>query len=264
MTLPEKRALTMIILEEQNQYHTPDERNTLSLQAALSRYCLSLTKSPREAEDLAQETWIKALEFLDKIKLADPGSHPNPEALLLRIAKHAWIDQTRRKSVFFRVLKLVEAEAAEPAVILEQGSFEIKAVFQALLVHLSPLQQAVFLLREVFHYSAAEVAERIGTSEGAVKAALHRARQALPAVREELLADGLPLPQDAAMADTLEQLASAYVQGEIDELIGLVQSEAGQGPVMAVSSQMIQTPAYGGPVSGGLSYAYSGGVRMVA
>lgn len=54
----------MISLEELSTGHEPDENHTMSLQMALKRYCLALTQSPWEAEDLAQDTWVKALGYL--------------------------------------------------------------------------------------------------------------------------------------------------------------------------------------------------------
>lgn len=255
----------MIILEKLSASHELDERYTKSLQIALKRYCLALTQSPWDADDLAQDTWVKALSYM-KISDSDTtnpinenkqmihtshsnhtnhtnqvnhANHPNPEALLLRIAKNTWIDRVRRKATLSRLLDLEQSRTEETATL---GSFEIEAVFQALLEHLSPLQQAVFLLRDVFGYSGLEAAEILDTTEGAVKAALHRARQALPAVRQEFLqADGPSLPQDTAMMITLSRLASAYAQGQITELIELVLADERQVPVMAVSNQNLQT-----------------------
>ncbi|WP_445667763.1 sigma factor-like helix-turn-helix DNA-binding protein [Paenibacillus sp. FSL H8-0315] len=165
-------------------------------------------------------------------------NHPNPEALLFRIARNTWIDIMRRKATLSRVLELDQSPTEASA---EYGSFEIEAAFQALQGHLSPLQQAVFLLREVLGHSAMEAADILDTTEGAIKAALHRARQALPLVRQELLqADGPSLPQDTAMQIVLSRLAAAYEHGEIAELIELVFADESQEPVMAVSSQSLQ------------------------
>nr|WP_305953951.1 sigma factor-like helix-turn-helix DNA-binding protein [Paenibacillus odorifer] len=144
----------------------------------------------------------------------------------------------RRKATLSRVLELDQSPTEASA---EYGSFEIEAAFQALQEYLSPLQQAVFLLRDVLGHSAMEAAEILDTTEGAIKAALHRARQALPLVRQELLqADGPSLPQDTAMQIVLSRLAAAYEHGEIAELIELVFADESQEPVMAVSSQSLQ------------------------
>ncbi|WP_313636805.1 RNA polymerase sigma factor [Paenibacillus sp.] len=254
----------MIILEELSAGHEPEESNTKSLQLALKRYCLALTQSPWEAEDLAQDTWVKALGYMKTSEQINQTNHPNPEALLLRIARNTWIDIMRRRATLSRVLEMDQSRTEDAAAY---GSFEIEAAFQALREHLSPLQQAVFLLRDVFGHSGIEAAEILDTTDGAVKAALHRARQALPAVRHELLqADGPSLPQDTELQIELSHLAAAYEQGQIAELIELVLADERQEVVMAVSSQSFQSGQgfqSGGFNSIGWNYAEPG-MRMVA
>lgn len=198
--------------------HRPrlDEAGIGQLQSMLHRYCLSLTRSGWDAEDLAQETWMKALEKLR-------SGHSNPEALVLRIAKNAWLDIGRRQSVLKRKLPLLSVDTAAGPETPSAASVEM--VFQTLLEHLTPLQRAVFLLRDALDYSAAETAELLGTSEGAVKAALHRARQALPALREELEREGPALPEDPALRERISRMAAAYMGGRIAELIGLAQGD---------------------------------------
>lgn len=291
-TLPEKGLCRVISLEKLSAGHEPDENHTTSLQMALKRYCLALTQSPWEAEDLAQDTWVKALGYMktskhSKLKsdmndtsqmnnnsehtsrtnFSSLTNHPNPEALLLRIARNTWTDIMRRKATLSRVLEMDQPRTEEAA---GYGLFEIEAAFQALQKHLSPLQQAVFLLRDVFEHSGSEAAEILDTTEGALKAALHRARQALPAVRQELLqSNGPSILQDTELQIALNRLASAYEQGQIAELIELVLADESQETVMAVSSQNFQSFQSVQPFqSGGFSsmgWNYSEpGMRMVA
>lgn len=292
ITLPEKGLCRVISLEKLSAGHEPDENHTTSLQMALKRYCLALTQSPWEAEDLAQDTWVKALGYMktskhSKLKcdmndtsqmnnnsehtsrtnFSSLTNHPNPEALLLRIARNTWTDIMRRKATLSRVLEMDQPRTEEAA---GYGLFEIEAAFQALQKHLSPLQQAVFLLRDVFEHSGSEAAEILDTTEGAIKAALHRARQALPAVRQELLqSNGPSILQDTELQIALNRLAYAYEQGQIPELIELVLADESQEIVMAVSSQSFQSFQSVQPFqSGGFSsmgWNYSEpGMRMVA
>lgn len=181
------------------------------LQTALHRYCRSVTTSNWDAEDLAQDTWLKAF---GRVKVLE---HPNPEALLLRIAKNTWIDQSRRKTVFNRILK----QERPPVVWPENSLFEIEVVLHVLVKHLSPLQRTVFILRDVCHYANAEVAEMLATTEGAVKAALHRARRALDAVRDDLKKGGFPLPEEEGMRAYLLAFAVAYQEGDMATLVEL-------------------------------------------
>lgn len=194
-------------------------------QTLLRRYCLSLTGSSWEADDLAQDTWLKLLRMPDRI------AHNNPEALLLRIARNTWIDRSRRIAVLNRILHRTQSEAAMPEA--GSGLFETESAFHALIKYLSPLQRAVFLLRDVFGYTAAEAAGKLAMTEGAVKAALHRARQALGAVREELERSGPASPEQESMRAFLQMLAAAYQSGDIDLLVQLVQRDELE-PAMAV------------------------------
>jgi RNA polymerase sigma factor (sigma-70 family) len=196
----------------------------VSLQATLTRYCLSLTGSPWDAEDLAQDTWVKAIRTLQ-----GPGHH-NAEAFMLRIAKNTWIDQTRRKNALSQLLLLERHEAVEA----DEGSFELEMAFGALVKHLSPLQRTVFLLRDVLGYSNAETAEWLRTTAGAVKAALHRARQALHTVNEELRNGSLSEPKDEGLKVFLRALAAAYQCGDITRLAELAQQDVLQS-VTAIS-----------------------------
>ncbi len=190
-----------------------DSRNVERLQSMLRRYCLSLTESQWDAEDLAQDTWLKAINALGNI------GHPNLEAYLLRIAKNAWIDQTRRKTKLTRILKAEQPKVALP----DNGNLEIESVFHALIKQLPSLQRAVFILRDVLGYSIAETAAMLETTEGAVKAALHRARQSLPAIRDDVEKGLLPLPGDEGLKTFLRILAAAYQMGDMATMIELVQ-----------------------------------------
>ncbi len=191
--------------------NTVSIHNFEELQAVLKRYCLSLTKSNWDAEELAQDTWVKALGKLNKFE------HTNPKALLLRIAKNTWIDDMRRKAVFTRILNKEVAKVTAP----EYGSFEIEIALQSLIKHLSPLQRTVFLLRDVFGYSINETSDILGTTEGAVKVALHRARKSLEAVQEEFLKGDLSLPESEKSKTFLRALTAAYQMENIATLVML-------------------------------------------
>lgn len=199
------------------------DRRWSDLQASLTRYCLSLTRSPHDAEDLAQDTWLKALGTLQGL------GHRNAEAYMLRIAKNAWIDRMRRQAREARLLRLEEPGFMEAP----EGPFEAERLLGALALRMSPVQRAVFLLREVFGLTGAETASRLRMTEGAVKAALHRARDALAAVKEELAKEA-PLPNDEGFRVYLRALAAAFQDGDIARLVALAQQDA-LPPVTAIS-----------------------------
>lgn len=198
------------------------------LQGVLGRYCLTLTKSRWDAEDLAQETWLKAFDS------SQPLEHSNPEAYLLRVARNAWIDRIRKQSSSARMMKAVQ-ESLESQSMLDNSQIGTELVMQAIMIYLSPLQRAVFLLRDVCGYSAAETAMRLGLTVGAVKAALHRARTALPAVRKAIDGDTLKVSKDEGLRDVLRSLAIAYEVGDTEAMLALVQQgEMEPAPAIAM------------------------------
>lgn len=245
----------MMILEEYSTLKLEDDHSLQSLRAALNRYCLTLTRSGHEAEDLAQDTWTKVLSY------GKFSASPNPEALLLRIAKNTWIDAVRRKASLTRAMgrELKPAEAAA----VQSSLSEIETAFQALIKHLSPLQRMTFLLRDVLGYSANETAVQLGTTEGAVKAALYRARQALEAVRKELAADGPSLPPDADFRLLLAALADAYEEGQIPVMLELLRQDQAAEITMAVSTTAVQALHAGSRSTANSNVIYSG-LRMAA
>ncbi|MEK0315840.1 RNA polymerase sigma factor [Cohnella sp. 56] len=188
------------------------------LSGAVSRYSLSLARSLTAAEDLAQESWSRALPALRE------SGHANPEALLLRIARNVWIDGLRRET---RRSRLPLHEEAERTADCQPEGMTLAPVFAALNRQLPKLQLTVFLLRDVLGYSIRETAARLGTTEGAVKAAHHRARHALEAVRAELAReDGPALPADEAERAEAHLMAEAYARGDIGTLVAIANGEA--------------------------------------
>lgn len=209
------------------------------LTASVSRFSLSLARSLPAAEDLAQESWSRALPVLQD------GGHANPEALLLRVARNVWIDGLRREARKARLLQAVERE--ETAVDHPLQGMELAPVFASLNRHLPKLQRTVFLMRDVLGYSIRETAERLGTTEGAVKAALHRSRQALAEVRREWSGeDGPSLPADETERLAAILMADAYARGDIGALVAIANGDprmqARQLPVHATARQ-----AHAGP-----------------
>ncbi|MDG0812599.1 RNA polymerase sigma factor [Cohnella rhizosphaerae] len=212
--------------------------NVERLSASLSRYSLSLVRSKAAAEDLAQESWSRALPAL-----RENGGHANPEALLLRVARNAWIDGLRRDA---RKAKLImETPPEEAATERPLLALELAPVFAALNAFLPKLQRTVFLLRDVLGYSIRETADRLGTTEGAVKAAHARARRSLAFVRASLVReDGPGLPADADERIEAHLMAEAYAKGDIGTLVALANGEARmqarQLPVQGAASRAMR------------------------
>ncbi|WP_098747338.1 RNA polymerase sigma factor [Paenibacillus sp. EZ-K15] len=234
----------------------PADLSLEELNATLHRYCLSLTNSSWDSDDLVQDTWIKALEHMKQ------RSHVNPEALLLRIAKNTWIDRVRRDQTYRRILdeKLEHVLPREEA-SNEDSKLNIELAFQWLLGHLSPLQRTVLLLREVYEYSVSETAMKLKTTEGAVKAALHRAHKVLQSLdpeEEELV---LAMPEEEGMTLNLRALAEAYQSGDVEAVVRLIQWNSSEASAIGCMVPMqVQTPNASYMMYGG----YSSDLRMAA
>jgi RNA polymerase sigma-70 factor (ECF subfamily) len=143
------------------------------LRPALHMYCRRLTHTLWDAEDLVQDTLLRAFGSLGRIH--DPVR--SPRSYLLRTATNLWIDRHRRREREASVLAEVEAvEAAAAAPGAPSG--ELRDAGRRLLL-LPPRERAAVLLKDVFELDLEESAEVLETTVGAVKAALHRARARL-------------------------------------------------------------------------------------
>jgi RNA polymerase sigma-70 factor (ECF subfamily) len=137
------------------------------LRSELYRYCRYLTRSPWDAEDLAQDATARAFVTLGRMGAAPP----NPRAWLFRVASNLWIDATRRSRLDAPATWEGGAEPGawhEPRSAREAGG--------TLISRLAPQERAAVVLKDVFDLKVEEIAETLSTSVGAVNAALHRAR----------------------------------------------------------------------------------------
>lgn len=134
----------------------------------LRQFCRSLTGSTWEGDDLAQDTWLKVWSA------ASSKADTLTRAYLYRTARNAWIDRNRKKEL--------PIQNASPNDLLSSGesdSLKLWAALELLVSELVPNQRTVLLLVDVLLYTAGEAAELMQTTEGAVKAALHRGRAKL-------------------------------------------------------------------------------------
>jgi RNA polymerase sigma-70 factor (ECF subfamily) len=157
---------------------------------ALHRLARHLTHSAAEAEDLVQETYVRALRGAAGFT---PGTHMR--AWLFRILRNAFLDQRRRKGQV-PIEPAGEEEASnrpdpDAADGFLRGDAELERLrrvvgeeIEAALRTLSADARTVVLL-DVDGLSEAEIAEVMGCAPGTVKSRLSRARAAL----RERLAD---------------------------------------------------------------------------
>ncbi len=137
---------------------------------AIFAYLYLLLGSRDLAEDLAQETFLRAFASRQRLAQAD-----NRRAWLYRVATNAAYDHLRRGRRFAWLpwSRVDDLHAPQPDAT--QAAGERDAVEAALLA--LPLTYRAPLLLHVYDgLSVLEVAEALGISEGAAKMRLHRAR----------------------------------------------------------------------------------------
>jgi RNA polymerase sigma-70 factor (ECF subfamily) len=149
-----------------------DVRNVLAGHwVGVYRLALSLTGTAHEAEDLTQETFLRALQRLDSF---EPDT--NLRAWLLRIASNAFLDDRRKRAR--RRTGPLDHEPACPAPPpghhLETA--ERSGLVRSALARLSPLTRLVFHLRAEEDLSFREIGELAGTTEEAARWHMRQAR----------------------------------------------------------------------------------------
>lgn len=139
-----------------------------------------------DAEDAVQDAWIK-WSAADRSQVADP------KAYLTRIVSNVALERLR--STRYKRETYVGPWLPEPILTVTDAAEAVtdaESVSMAMLVvleTLSPLERAVFVLKEVFAFSHAEIAEAVERSEVAVRQAAHRAREHVRARRPRFPTD---------------------------------------------------------------------------
>jgi RNA polymerase sigma-70 factor (ECF subfamily) len=179
-------------------------RSTEPCRRELLAHCYRMIGSADEAEDLVQETYLRAWRGYDSFE-----HRSSVRSWLYRIATNACLtalEQRGRRALpsglgapaldpdappgqaepgvaWLEPIPdaLVTPESEDPAAIVAAREW-LRLALIASLQYLPARQRAVLLLREVLGFPAAEVASMLGTSTPAVKSALQRARARLDEV----------------------------------------------------------------------------------
>jgi RNA polymerase sigma-70 factor, ECF subfamily len=155
----------------------------------LLRVAFSLTAQPADAEDLVQDTLLRAYKAVDRFD----GQHPR--AWLLTIMRRASLNGHRRRrprllddpdTDLERFAPHPNTAGATPEELVIGEAFEdiVNTAFEAL----PPRDRRLMRLVHVDGLSYAETAKLVGIPEGTVMSRLHRARKR---IRDELSAAGL-------------------------------------------------------------------------
>lgn len=139
--------------------------------------CYRMLGDPYEAEDAAQEVFLRALK---NIKRYD--TNRSFSTWLLSIAAHYCIDQLRKRRVNIMsiednpYLSLQDySPGPETAAIMSESQIQVRNILKTL----NPTDRAAVILRYWYEMSYDEIAQSLSLSVSAVKSRLHRSRQSL-------------------------------------------------------------------------------------
>jgi RNA polymerase sigma-70 factor (ECF subfamily) len=140
------------------------------------RFALWLARSRTIAEEVVQETFLRAWRSFDALK--EPGT---VRSWLLTIARreHARLFE-RRRHVTVNIDELVAEDCAALAETAERDPDEVRDVRRAIL-ELEEEHREPLVLQVMMGFSTQEIAQHLGINEGAVSTRLFRARNRLRA-----------------------------------------------------------------------------------
>ncbi|GGP15573.1 RNA polymerase sigma factor [Oceanobacillus neutriphilus] len=149
----------------------------------LYKYCLKLSASPWQAEDLVQETMLKTFQ----LKKLEP-ERAFTFSFLCTVAKNLYIDEKRKNRR--------ESYLNEDFHGIEYDFIEYGSLIEVLLTAL-PLKQAMLItLKDVFGYTSKEIAAMLRISDESVKTALHRSRKKLKLNADTAMDQNVSLTDD--------------------------------------------------------------------
>ncbi|HEY0070872.1 MAG TPA: RNA polymerase sigma factor [Chloroflexia bacterium] len=156
--------------------------------ARLVRLCARLSGSPDAAEDLAQETLIEAWRIRDR--LYDPTGYPQWLSAIARNVCRRWVRSHGRDLVhlaqpngFDPLRSILENQPAEDFDLeIELEREELAVLLDRAMSLLPEATRAVLVQRYIEETPVAQVAERMGLTEGAVEMRLQRGKLALKRV----------------------------------------------------------------------------------
>jgi RNA polymerase sigma-70 factor, ECF subfamily len=217
---------------------------TSPFRVELLAHCYRMMGSAEEAEDLVQETYLRAWRSYDAFEgrssvrtwlyriatnvcltaIERRGRRPlpsglggpaeDPRAPLVSAPEVPWLQPFPDA--------LLAGEQHDPAAVTVSRT-GIRLAFVAALQHLSARERAVLILRDVMEFPAAEAADLLGTTTTAVNSGLRRARaqlaQAPPA--EDELAE----PADPGQRALLDRFAAAFESGDASALAELLRQD---------------------------------------
>ena len=211
----------------------------------LLAHCYRMLGSVHDAEDLVQETYLRAWKSQDTFE-----GRSSMRTWLYRIATNACLTALESRGrrplptglgqeasdPFGTLVQQPEVPWLEPvpdvlvsdlpddpaAVVTSRES--IRLAFVAALQNLPPRQRVVLVLREVLAWKAAEVAELLGTSTAAVNSMLQRARAQLDQV--SLTRDDVVEPDEPERRELLDKYVAAFENYDVEAIVSMFTDDA--------------------------------------
>jgi RNA polymerase sigma-70 factor, ECF subfamily len=173
------------------------------LRPELYRYCRYLTRTAWDAEDLVQDTMVRAFMLLG----ASHGAPEHPKAWLFRVASNRWLNMCKQR----REEPSAEISGATHTPVDPKATREAAG---SLVGGLAPRERAALVLKEVFEFSLEEISEMLVTTVGGVKSALSRARGK---VKEPSWGE-----QEVAAPAVLNEFCTAFNARDLDKVVSLL------------------------------------------
>jgi RNA polymerase sigma-70 factor (ECF subfamily) len=205
-------------------------------QRELTAHCYRMTGSASEAEDLVQETLLRAWKAADRFE-----GRASVRTWLHRIATNVCLSalekQPRRPlptglgtpdslagDELDQNAEIPWLEPIPDAAVQVAERDTIRLAFVAALQHLPPKQRAVLILRDVLRWTAKETAEVLDTTPAAVNSALQRAHASMAdqALTPETVDNELTSDQ----RQMLEAYLDAFWRKDISRIVGLLTADA--------------------------------------
>ncbi len=251
-TSPQQIRLDPAIATQLTAARAGDQREFSGLtepyRRELQLHCYRILGSLQDAEDMVQETLLRAWRRLDTFE-----GRASLRAWLYKIATNACFDALDKRPR--RVLPTVQFPPADPQqpfappitepIWLEPYPDDLIAepetgpearyslhesvslAFLAALQSLPPRQRAVLILCDVLDWQASEAAELLGITISAVSSALHRARVTMKKNYHARGRDALSLASsDNALRPLLDRYVQVWESADIDGLVSLLREDA--------------------------------------
>jgi RNA polymerase sigma-70 factor (ECF subfamily) len=205
-----------------------------NLRPRLHRFCSRMVGSVLDGEDVVQEALFQAYRRLDTFDDSQPLA-----PWLFKIAHNRCIDFLRRRGV----RRKAEAAAARPDFVraIDPPGPALGRAVEHLVLSLPPKERACVLLKDVFDYSLEEIADLVGSTVGAVKAALNRGRTKLAAPERSASTPA----RDADAARILHLYVERFNRRDWDGLRDLIAADARLQVADRFAGRLDESPYFG-------------------